>query len=62
CETHLNSPFINSMKVAIYTDEEHIRLFDGELIFYKEGKVRRLEKICDKELDNVLKKYFGIVL
>lgn len=62
CETHLNSPFINSMKVAIYTEEEHIRLFDGELIFYKDGEVRRLEKICDKELEDVLKKYFGIEL
>ena len=62
CETHSNSPFINSMKVAIYTEDEHIRLFDGELIFYKDGKVRKLEKINDEKIESVLKEYFGIVL
>ena len=50
------------MKVAIYTEDEHIRLFDGELIFYKDGKVRKLEKINDEKIESVLKEYFGIVL
>ena len=62
CETHKNSPFVNSMKVAVYTEDEHIRLFDGELIFYKDGEARKIEKVSEYEIDRVLKKYFGIVL
>ena len=32
CESHPNSPFINSMKVARYTEDEHIRFFDIKYI------------------------------
>lgn len=62
CESHPNSPFINSMKVARYTEDEHIRFFDRELIFYKNGKVRKIEKVPADKVDDVLKEYFNIVV
>lgn len=62
CESHPNSPFINSMKVARYTEDEHIRFFDGELIFYKDGQVIKIEKVREDKIYDVLKEYFNIVL
>ncbi|MDU2163761.1 arylamine N-acetyltransferase [Intestinibacter bartlettii] len=62
CESHPNSPFINSMKVARYTEDEHIRFFDGELIFYKDGQVIKIEKVREDKIDDVLKEYFNIVI
>ncbi len=62
CETHPNSSFTSGNRVAVYTEDEHIRLFNDELIFYKDGQVRKLEKIDDDKIESVLKEYFGIIL
>ena len=38
------------MKGARYTEDEHIRFFDGELIFYKDGQVIKIEKVREDRL------------
>ena len=39
-----------------------IRFFDGELIFYKDGQVIKIEKVQEDKIYDVLKEYFNIVI